>query len=87
MRCAPELLKAIQQIERIKLSLKAIGPNSGGNIFGIVISNALIIMLHAPHPKYSEWYYHIQVEVNLGWKNLLIWKQPIYYVDPFTWGR
>ena len=84
---APKLLKAIQKIEKTRFSLKAIGPNTGGNIFGIVISNTLIIMLHAPHPKYNEWYFHIQVEVKLGKKQIPIWKKPIVYVNPKTWGK
>ena len=84
----PNLLKALQQIEKTKFSLKAIGPNSGGCIFGIVISNTLIIMLHAPHPKYNEWSFHIQVEVNLvGRKQFVIWKKAIWNVNPKTWGK
>ena len=84
---APKLLQAIQKIEKTRFSLKAIGPNTGGNIFGIVISNTLIIMLHAPHPKYNEWYFHIQVEVKLGKKQIPIWKKPIVNVNPKTWGK
>jgi len=84
---APNLLKAIQQIEKTKFSLKAIGPNTGGNVFGIVISNILIIMLHAPHPKYNEWFFHIQVEVKLGGKQFVIWKKSIWNVNPKTWGK
>lgn len=82
---APKLLQAINKIEKTRFSLKAIGPNGGGNIFGIVISNTLIIMLHAPHPKYQEWYFHIQVEVKLGRKQVQIWKKPIVYVNKKTW--
>ena len=84
---APKLLQAIKKIEKTRFSLKAIGPNTGGNIFGIVISNTLIIMLHAPHPKYNEWYFHIQVEVKIGKKQIPIWKRPIVYVNPRTWGK
>ena len=84
---APKLLQAIQKIEKTRFSLKAIGPNTGGNIFGIVISNTLIIMLHAPHPKYNEWYFHIQIEVKLGKNQVPIWKKPIVYVNPKTWGK
>ena len=78
---APRLLKAIQQIEKKKFSIKAIGPNKSGNIFGIIISGTLIIMLHAPHPSKREWYYHIQVEAKFGRKQIIIYKKPIYYVD------
>ena len=84
---SPKLLQALQKIEKTKFSLKAIGPNTGGNIFGIVISNTLIIMLHAPHPKYNEWYFHLQVEVKLGRKQIQIWKKPIVNVNPKTWRR
>ena len=84
---APKLLQALQKIEKTRFSLKAIGPNTGGNIFGIVISNTLIIMLHAPHPKYNEWYFHIQIEVRLGKKQVPIWKKPIVYVNPKTWRK
>ena len=85
---APKLLKAIQEIEKRKFSLKAIGPNLYGNIFGIVISNVLIIMLHSPHPKYNEWYFHIQVEVKLEGKHqVTIFKYPLLYVNPGKWGK
>ena len=82
----PNLLKAIKKIEKTKFSLKPIRPNTGGNIFGIVISNTLIIMLHAPHPKLKEWYYHIQVEVKIGKRQYQIWRKVIWKV-PNTWGR
>lgn len=81
------MLKAIQKIEKTKFSAKAFGPNTAGNIFGIVISNTLIIMLHAPHPKNNEWYFHIQVEAKLGKKQILIWKKPILYVNSKTWTK
>ena len=84
---APKLLQAIQKIEKTKFSLKAIGPNTGGNIFGIVISNTLIIMLHAPHPKYNEWFFHVQIEAKIGKKQVQLWKKPIVYVNPKTWGK
>ena len=85
-RHTPNLLRAINQLEKTRFSLKAIGPNTSGNIFGIVISNTLIIMLHAPHPKYNEWYFHIQVEYRISKRNqILLWKQPIYYVNSRTW--
>lgn len=43
-------------------------------------------MLHAPHPKYNEWYFHLQVDVKLsGRKQVTIFKYPLKYVDPFTW--
>ena len=87
LKNTPNLLKAINQIEKTKFSLKAKGPNTGGNIFGIVISNTLIIMLHAPHPKYNEWFFHIQVEVKLGKKQFVIWKKAIWNVNPSTWGK
>ena len=80
-------LKLSIEIEKTKFSLKAKGPNTGGNIFGIVISNTLIIMLHAPHPKYNEWFFHIQVEVKLGKKQFVIWKKAIWNVNPSTWGK
>ena len=83
---SPKLLQALNKIEKTRFSLKAIGPNTSGNIFGIVISNTLIIMLHAPHPKYNEWYFHLQVEVRLGRKQVVIWKKPIVYVSR-NWGR
>lgn len=67
-RHAPNLLKAIKRLENKKFSVKAFGPNPQGNIFGIVISNTLVIMLHAPHPKYNEYYFHIQVEAKLARK-------------------
>ena len=57
------------------------------NIFGIVISKALIIMLHAPHPKYNEWYFHLQVEINVGGSQFTILKYPLLYVDPMKWGK
>lgn len=80
--------KAIQEIEKRKFSLKAIGPNLSGNIFGIVISNVLIIMLHSPHPKYNEWYFHIQVEVKLeGRHQVTIFKYPLLYVNHGKWGK
>ena len=84
---APKLLQALNKIEKTKFSIKAIGPNTSGNIFGIVISNTLIIMLHAPHPKFNEWYFHIQVEVKIGKKQVTIWKKPIVNVNPKTWGK
>jgi len=84
---APKLLKALQKIEKTKFSLKAIGPNTGGNIFGIVISNTLIIMLHAPHPKYNEWFFHIQIEAKIGKRQIELWKKPIVNVNPKTWGK
>ena len=85
LKHSPKLLKAINKIEKTRFSIKAIKPNGAGNIFGIVISNTLIIMLHAPHPKYNEWYFHIQVEVKLGRKQVVIWKKPIAYVNKKTW--
>lgn len=66
---APNLLQAIHRLEKQKFSIKAFGPNPQGNIFGIVISNTFVIMLHAPHPKYNEYYFHIQVEAKLA-KNI-----------------
>ena len=87
LKHAPKLLQAINKIEKKKFSLKGFGPNTGGNIFGIIISDTLIIMLHQPHPKYKEWYYHIQVEVKIGRKQFVIWKKPIVYVNPKTWGK
>ena len=84
---SPELLKAIQKIEKTKFSAKTFGPNTAGNIFGIVISNTLIIMLHAPHPRYNEWFFHIQVEVKIGKKQFEIWKKPIKNVDSKTWEK
>ena len=86
-RYAPNLLKALKQIEHTKFSLKAIGPNKGGNIFGIVISNTLIIMLHAPHPKYNEWFFHLQIEVNIAGFQIPIFKYPLLYVNPAKWGK
>lgn len=86
MKHAPKLLKALKEIEKTKFSLDFKGPNSGGNIFGVVISKVLVIMLHAPHPKYNEWYFHLQVDVKLsGRKQVTIFKYPLKYVDPFTW--
>ena len=79
-------LKALNKLEKTKFSMKMIGPNTGGNIFGINISNTLIIMLHAPHPKYGEWYFHLQVDVNIG-KQFTIFKQPLLYVNSNTWGQ
>ena len=88
MKHAPKLLKALKEIEKTKFSLDFKGPNSGGNIFGVVISKVLVIMLHAPHPKSNEWYFHLQVEVKLsGRKQVTIFKYPLKYVDPFTWRQ
>lgn len=80
---APNLMKALKQIEKRRLSIKKISNLKSGNIFGIVISDTLIIMLHTPHAKYKEWYFHIQVEVKLGKHNqFVIWKKPILNVKP-----
>lgn len=80
---APNLMKALKQIEKRRLSIKNISNLKSGNIFGIVISDTLIIMLHTPHAKYKEWYFHIQVEVKLGKHNqFVIWKKPILNVKP-----
>ena len=66
---------------------KCFGPNISGNIFGITISDTLIIMLHAPHPKYGEWYFHLQVEVKIGKTQRPLWKYPLLYVNPLKWGK
>ncbi len=78
---APNLAKAINKIEKEKFSIKAIGPNASGNIFGIVISKTLIIMLHAPHPNKGENYFHIQVEVKIGKTQKTIYKKAILNVS------
>jgi len=84
LKHAPKLLKAINAIEKTKFSLKAIPPNTHGNIFGINISNILMIMLHYPHP--NELFFHIQVDVKLpGIRQKTIWKKPIYYVKSMKW--
>lgn len=86
LKHAPKLLKAIQAIEKTKFSLKAIPPNGHGNIFGINISNILMIMLHYPHP--SELFFHIQVDVKLpGIRQKTIWKKPLIYVKSMTWWK
>mgnify|MGYP003291831499 CR=1 FL=1 len=83
---APRLLKALKQIEKKKLSIKKMGPNGGGNIFGINISDTLIIMLHKPHPGKKEWAFHIQVEVKLkGCRQRTIWKKDVLKVNPNKW--
>ena len=82
-----KLLNAINKIEKKKFSIKGFGPNLDGNIFGINISDTLIIMLHAPHPKTGEWFFHIQVEVKIGKTQRPLWKYPLLYVNPLTWGK
>ena len=84
---SPKLLRAINQIEKTKPSLKMFGPTLDGNILGIVISNTLVIMLHGPHPKFGEWYFHLQVEAKFGKKQVPIGKIPLYYVDAEDWKR
>ena len=76
---APNLLKAIKQLEKTRFSLKPIGPNSHGNLFGINISNTLMIMLHYPIP--GEKYFHLQVDIRLlGMRQKTIWRYPIVFM-------
>ena len=81
------MMRAIRGIEKRKFSVKPFGPTLNGNIFGITISGVLIIMLHAPHPKYNEWFFHLQVEVKPGRRQFEIWKCPIIYVDMKSWKK
>lgn len=84
----PNLLKAINQIEKTKFSIKGIKPNSHGNIFGINISNTLMIMLHYPHAGKNEWNFHVQVEIHLlGRKQKEIGRWILLEVDKNTWER
>ena len=85
---APNLLKAINQIEKTKFSIKTIKPNSHGNIFGINISNTLIIMLHYPHAGKNEWNFHVQVEIHLfGKKPKQIGRWILLDVNKSTWEK
>ena len=88
----PNLLRALDRIEKQRFSLKFFGPNPNGNIFGINISSVLTIMLHAPHldQPSKEWAFHLQVEAGLPNKYgkiatvTLLW-MPIVYVDYNRW--
>ena len=88
VKYAPNLLKAINQIEKTKFSIKTIKPNSHGNIFGINISNTLIIMLHYPHAGKNEWNFHVQVEIHLfGKKQKEIGRWILLDVNKSTWEK
>lgn len=34
-----------------------------------------------------KWYFHVQVEVKLNRKQVVIWKKPICYVNSKKWGE
>lgn len=37
-------------------------------------------MLHALHPKYGEWFFHLQVEIKIGKTQQSLCKYPLLYV-------
>ena len=75
------------RIQDSKFTINIIGPSRGGNIFGVGISDTIFIMLHYPHPKYNEWYFHVQIEIKIGRKQFKVAKIPVWRVDPEKWRR
>ena len=65
-KAAPELVKWFKNVER---NTKVFGPNKSGNIIGVVLFNAIKIMIHRPHIGKHN-FYHIQIEVKIAksWK-------------------
>lgn len=44
-------------------------------------------MLHALHPKYGEWFFRLQVEVEIGKTQQPLCKYPLLYVNLLKWGK
>jgi len=82
-KMAPQLKTFFSSAERIlRKNFSIIKPNRGGNIIGIVLFDAIKIMIHGPHPWPTENFFHLQIEVHVPWTKLPWKKLPIIRLWP-----